>query len=409
MVKAKKIVLPVAVLASFVAIASLIISNPPEMQRAAPNLEAKLSVEVLDLEEANYTVKLQSYGTVRPRTESQLVAQVGGQIVEVNAQFRNGGFFEKGDLLARIDDRDYLAEVNIATAALISAKQTLAEEQARAAQALQDWQRLGNKADAPDLVLRKPQLKAAEAQVISAESSLEKARLNLERTRIIAPFAGRILTKQVDVGEVVSANSGLADIYAIDYVEIRLPIKNQDLKYIRLPERYRFASKPDEDPVQVVIQSSLIDGRSWEGQVVRTEGAIDGASRQLHVIAQIDDPYGLAAKGTQPLKIGEYVTAEIQGIRQESALVIPNRSIYQGSYVYLVYDGVLQRREIDIAWQNDHEAIVSSGLTVGDQLVLTPLGQVTSGVPVSIREHNASSGPEALVSKTMENEGNQTP
>lgn len=409
MVKNKKIILPVIVLASFAAIASLIVSNPPEVQRTGPKFDAKLSVEVLPLEKASYQVQLQSYGTVKPRTESQLVAQVSGQIVEVAPEFRNGGFFEKGDLLVSIDDRDYQAEVNIATAALISAKQTLAEEQARAAQALQDWQRLGNKADAPDLVLRKPQLRAAEAQVISAESSLEKAGLNLERTRIIAPFAGRILAKQVDVGEVVSSNSVLADIYAIDYVEIRLPIKNRDLKYIRLPERYRFSGELDEAPVQVVIQSSLIDGRSWRGQVVRTEGAIDGASRQLHVIAQIDDPYGLSAKGGQPLKIGEYVTAEIEGVTQEQALVIPNRSIYQGSYVYLVNDGVLQRREIAIAWQNDDEAIVSEGLSAGEQLVLTPLGQVTSGVPVTVRDSTKPSGPAAIVSKGMTGEGDQTP
>ena len=68
----------------------------------------------------------------------------------------------------------------------------------------------------------------------------------------------------------------------------------------------------------------------------------------------------------------------------QDALVVPNNTIYQGTYVYVVEDGVLRRRDIDIAWQNDTEAIVAAGIAPGDELVLTPLGQVTSGVRVTI-------------------------
>lgn len=402
-VNKQKIVVPLVVIAAFIAVAVLIVSNPPDAERARPSSKPQLTVEILELEEAPYRVRLQSYGTVRPRVESQLVAQVGGQIVDVSPQFRNGGFFEQGDLLVQVDDRDYRAEVSIATASLISARQVLAEERARAEQALQDWQRLGNTEQAPDLVLRKPQLQAAEAQVISAQSSLDKANLNLERTRIVAPFAGRILDKQVDVGQVVSMNTALAEIYATDYVEIRLPLKNRDLDYIRLPEDYRFQSQRDKEPLLVEIRSDLIGHQTWQGEIVRTEGAIDGSSRQLHVVAQIDDPYGLKASGRQPLKIGEYVTAEIQGEHVQGALVIPNRSIYQGSYVYLVEDDLLLRREIKIAWQNSDQAIVSGGLKPGDQLVLTPLGQVTSGVPVRV-SNRASEADEQKVVKAGEGE-----
>jgi hypothetical protein len=67
----------------------------------------------------------------------------------------------------------------------------------------------------------------------------------------------------------------------------------------------------------------------------------------------------------------------------QDVLVIPNSAIYQGSYVYVVENDVLQRRNIEITWQNDQDAIIKTGLGDGDILVTTALGQVTSGVRVS--------------------------
>ena len=129
-----------------------------------------------------------------------------------------------------------------------------------------------------------------------------------------------------------------------------------------------------------------IDGSYGEGggQIIRTEGAIDEVARQLHVVAQINDPFGMSTKVGRPLKIGEYVTAEIAGKTLPDVIVVPNNTIYQNSYVYVVEEGLLQRRVVDIAWQNGAESIVSSGLIAGDELVTTPLGQVTSGTRVRI-------------------------
>jgi RND family efflux transporter MFP subunit len=274
--------------------------------------------------------------------------------------------------------------VRIAGAILMDARQTLAEAEARTNQAREDWARLGNTGDAPDLVLRIPQLEAAKARIISAESGLQKAELDLERTNIVAPFAGRILRKFVDLGQVVSPNTQLAEIYATDYVEIRLPLRNRDLPFINLPESYRFADVSHASSGRVEIRSDLGGEDSWDAVLVRTEGAIDETARQLHVIAQIDDPFGRGNEDQAPLKIGQYVTARLAGNTVGGALVIPNNTIYQGTYVYTVEDGILRRRDIEIDWQNDVEAIIGAGLSPGDVLVTTPLGQVTSGIRVSV-------------------------
>jgi RND family efflux transporter MFP subunit len=244
--KNKKLI-PLAIFGGLLTVALIIKLNPPQQEQRQAFAGAQLIVETQLVTPRNYRIRLESYGTVQPRTQSMLVAQVNGQIVSVNPNVRDGGFFEEGDVLATIDSRDYEANVRIAAATLMDARQVLAEADARTTQAEEDWERLGNSGDAPDLVLRLPQLEAAKARVTSAESALQKAELNLERTRIVAPFAGRILRKLVDVGQVVSPNTQLAEIYATDYVEIRLPLRNRDLAFIDLPESYRYSDGSGDD------------------------------------------------------------------------------------------------------------------------------------------------------------------
>jgi RND family efflux transporter MFP subunit len=377
----RKILIPTAIVVVTIGVLWLIMKNPPESRRGRPAQTTQMSVEVQKLRPQFYEVMLDSFGTVKPRTESVLVAQVSGQINYVSSQFRDGGFFEKGDVLVKIDDRDYQAELKIAQSTLMSAKQTQLEENARSEQALVDWKRLGSGAKPGLLVLRKPQMESAKAKVLSGEAQLEKARLKLERTQIVAPYAGRILKKKVDLGQVISTNSQMADIYAVDYVEIRLPIKNSDLALIELPEEYR-NSDDEQKPLPVSFQSDLIGEQSWQGEVIRTEGAIDNNAQQLYIVAQIANPY--QSSTTSPIKIGQYVTAKIRGKALDRAMVVPNSAIYQGSYVYVVEEGVLIRKEIQTRWKNAQDALISSGLEFGEDLVLTPLGQVSSGTPVDV-------------------------
>ena len=382
----RKILLPVIIIIATVIVIMVIFKNPPTSKRGKPSKAPQMTVETTTLIPQSYQVMVQSFGTVTPRTQSVLFAQVSGQINYVSKQFRAGGFFEQGDILIQLDDRDHRAEVNIAQASLMSAKQNLQEEDARVKQAKADWQRLGNGKAPNALVLRQPQYETAKAQVLSAQAQLDKVKLSLERTSIVAPYAGRILKKNVDIGQVISNNTQLADIFAVDYVEIRLPIKNKDLPLMKLPEEYRHADNNNNSSLisNVVISSDLMGEQVWQGKIVRTESAIDEMSQQLYVVAQIIHPYDSEYNQGAQIKMGQYVTAQITGIEVDNALVIPSSAIYQGSYVYIVEDGLLMRKAIKLGWQNGTEAIVTHGLIADDELVLTSLGQVSSGTPVAI-------------------------
>ncbi|MGB1292240.1 MAG: efflux RND transporter periplasmic adaptor subunit [Pseudoalteromonas sp.] len=379
----QKVIIPAVIIIATVFLIMFIKGNPPKASRFSAPPKAKINVAVEQLKPIDYTVQIDSFGTVKPRTQSMLVAQVAGQITAINEQFRDGGFFSEGDVLLQLDDRDLKAEVKSAQANLLNAEQNLFEEQARGRQALTDWQRLGNESEPSVLVLRKPQLAAAQAQVLSAQAQVEKAELNLERTKIKAPYAGRVLSRTVDIGQVVSNNMQLATIFATDSVEIRLPLKNKDLPFINLPEQYTDGSTNARGSA-VNFTSNLIGEQKWQGQLIRTEGAIDESAQQLYVVAKINDPYKSTSNNQYPVKIGQYVKAKIDGKVAEQVLVIPNSAIYQGTYVYVVENGVLQRKDIALAWQNAQQGIVSKGLKAGNQLVLTPLGQVSSGTPVQI-------------------------
>ncbi len=372
-----------------------VVSPKPDIRPMAP--PPKLIVETQAVQAQDFTIFIKSYGRVAARTKTSLSAQVSGKVVSINPGFNSGAFFKKGDVLLTIEQGDFQADVDIARASVMQARQQLDTEQAESIQAEKNWRISGNKGAPSDLVLRKPQLKAAEATLLAAEAQLKKAMLNLERTVITAPFDGRVLDRQVSLGQIVSANTVVADIFATDIAEVRLPVQNTDLPFLDFPEQ-----RIDQEPVlselpPVVLTSGINAKDQWLGHVVRTEGRIDDDSRQLHVVAEVVQPFSVAEpaidKGdraknisaSSAMEIGQYVTATITGKTLKNALVIPASAISQGRFVYLVENNVLQRKVVTIAWQAADYALISDGLHSGDQLVLTPLGQVTSGTAVEVR------------------------
>ncbi len=381
-----KVLLPLIVLAICAAAAIKINENPSQARKAPQTKQALLNVDAIPLTRSAYTVKLKAYGEVRPRTEGTLVSQISGTLTNVSPRFQNGGFFEAGEPLAQIDDRDYLAAVTMATSDLIQARFELEEEGARGKQAEANWNRIGKGKQGSELVLRKPQLAASTAKVASASASLDKAKLDLQRTKITAPYAGRIVDKKVDVGQFVSSNTELADIYAIDYVEVRLPLSPRQVEYLTIPEQYRGEDNtPLPGPNVEMIARQGRRQYLWNGFISRAESTLDSNNRQLYVVAQLNDPYRQREDGAPPLKIGQFIEATISANTLKDVFVIPRAALYQGKTVVLVEEGLLVRRDVQVVWTDDKHAVVNHNLNAGEWLVTTPLGNPVSGTRVAIR------------------------
>jgi RND family efflux transporter MFP subunit len=382
--KPAKVIIPLVIFVSCWGIYRYLISGEEEAGRGRRPVDP-VEVDGSRLRRGDYGVVIRSQGTVRPRTEGTLIPEVSGRIVAVSDNFRDGGFFEQGDVLVTIDPVDYKTAVVVAEASLAQARVLLAEEGARADQAARDWGKLGS-GDAPsELVLRRPQLAQALAGVASEEARLEEARRDLERTRITAPYAGRVLAQNVDFGQYVTPGTVLARIYAVDYAEIRLPLSDRQIAHLDLPELYRGDTSYASHGPGVVIKV-IFGAREfrWDGRIVRAEGAIDTQSRQLFVVAKVDDPYGRSQSERPPLKVGQFVEAEIEGRVLKDVFVIPRMALRENQYVLIIdKENKLDRRLVEVLWSDGDELVVRDNLTVGEILCVSAIQFAIQGMAVA--------------------------
>jgi len=365
-----RVLLPLVVLVICFFIARNIISGKKKvkLQAAPPTISV---VEAEALKKTDFRVVLTSHGTVRARTESAVVPEVSGKVVEISANLRDGGFFEEGELLIRLDPRNYAIEVALKEAELAKASQLLIEEEARAALAMRNWKRLrADKAPSP-LAVRRPQLMSARAELKAAQAKLDRAELDHERTRIVAPYSGRVLEKNLDLGEYVTAGSSVARIYAVDFAEIRLPLSSRELAFVDIKDLYRAQSGEGNAhfPLADIIASHRGKDYKWKARIVRSEGAIEEKSRQLFVVAEVADPYGKKSAST----------ARIQGHLLKNVFVVPRRALRVGTELFIIKDGLLERRKINIVWKDGENVIIDDGVKEGEMVVTTPAVYMKAG------------------------------
>ncbi len=368
---ATQIILAILIVVGMAKLAGLLFAEPPKASQGAKKKAAPLAVETLSLVPQDFRVAVQSFGTVQAGTRSTLFPQVSGQVVTMAPQFRAGLAFKRGDVLLTLDSSDYELALQQAKTAVVQAQASLAEEQARSEQAQRDWRSQSRSGPISDFALRKPQLALAQSQLESAQASLRQAELNFARTQVRAPYDGRVLSTALDIGELAGPSQPIGEIYATDTLEVRLPINVQDLAFIELP-----GTQAGADGARVKFKADAGILQVWHGRLMRTEPEVDARTQQLYVIARIED--------SDALRLGQYLSAEVSGRVLQQALVVPNSVIYQAAYVYVVDQDRLHKREIRVRWRNDQYSVIEAGLNPGDQVVTTLLGQVSSGLAVTV-------------------------
>ena len=232
-----KFILPLLlIIVSVVLVIALVVFQKSQSAERKPDVSKAVLVDTIEAEIVSLNFTVNSQGTVRPRTETTVVAEVSGKIVSVAPEFVAGGFFHQGEMLLQIDPSDYQTGLKRAEAALASRKAKLADETARSEQALKDWVNMGKSGQPSDLGLRKPQLADAQANVSAAEADVQKARRDLERTRITVPYDGLVRQKAVDIGQYVTPGTRLGVTFAVDTAEVsnaaisREATANEELK-----------------------------------------------------------------------------------------------------------------------------------------------------------------------------------
>ena len=391
-----RIVLPIVLLVvGIIGYGKLSIKQPEE---APPRPEAKaIEARVHELKRQAYQVFVPSQGHIRAHSLVAFTAQVSGRVQTIHPGFEEGAFFKKDDVLLEINPIDFQVALISSQAQMAGAQLNLDKEEALAEQARLDWKDLGYKDEPSALVRRQPQLRAARQTLALAQAQEASALRNLERTKVTAPFDGRVLTRTVGVGQTIGAATPLGGIFATDYSEVRLPVSTLRLGDLTLPE------DTDDPPLSVTLQDGLDEDSTttWDARILRAEGALDASTLELFAIARIEDPYGLKSEKV-PLRVGQPVTAAIPGRMLEDVFVIPREAVSRLSRIRVVNPETMKLGTAYIHplhSDDDHIVFKSSSLEDGTLLVLTRLVYAPDGGDIVVVDNV----PEEATEKDREN------
>lgn len=410
---------------------SLISSREPPARK--PPEELSRSVRVITIENTDFTPRVRGYGVVSPARTWNAVAQVAGRVAHVSPDFKRGTIMKKGTEIVRIAPDDYEIAIQQAQANIRSAEARLAElkaqeENARQSLAIEKRSLALNKEDLErkktllergsvaqavvdqeernllaqqarvqelenTLRLIPSQRNAQQQQIAVNQAQLKTAKLNLARTSITLPFDARIAEVSVEETQFVGVGTSLGSADGIDAAEVDVQIP---LSQFRSFANVVVGDRPVETPpivtseafraaierlgLEATILLRLDDLElKWEGEVARISDTIDPNTRTVGAIVRVDKPYERAVPGRRPpLVKGMFVEAELTGKPIKDQIVIP-RSALHGEQVYVAdSDNRLQMRDVQTRFLQEDKAVIASGLSPGDRLVIS---DVTPAIP----------------------------
>jgi len=371
----RKFIVPTLVVVASIFGAVTLMATSPQLKPAAVEPVAA-AVRVVEVNPEPIQLKVHSQGTVVPNTESELIPEVSGRVVWKSPSLVNGGYFEEGEVLLRLEDNDYRSSLE-------RAKASLTRAQAEFEHARYEYQRLKSLEERQltsrsQLENQQRAYRVAEATLQDARASFAQASRDLARTEVKAPFSGLVRREAVDIGQFVSRGGAVATIYAADTAEVRLPVADRQLAFLNLPVGHRGELPPDLQP-DVTLEAEYA-GRNlvWRGKIVRTEAQIDTASRMVNVIARVNND-----AQDVPLSVGLFVKAAIDGLLVDDVVVLPRNALRNGNRVLVVADDdKLYFRDIEPLRLYHDEVLVKSGLQAGERVCISPLQTPVDGMSV---------------------------
>ncbi len=378
--KILKTITPVLVLALGIGVVQALVATKPSPEKKEET-QRLISIYVDEVRSDMVTISVKTQGEVTPKTEIDLIPQVSGQIVAVSEAFAEGGEFSPGMMLIKIDDADYRLAVVRAEARIAEAQTGLQRELATATIKEEQWADRRSKGEPTPYALNKPQVAEARAKIRSAEADLEAARLNLARTEIKVPFHGRVREKNIGIGQFVSAGTILGRVFSVDIVEVRLPLTDTQLVELNLPMGY--TAYGNEAPL-VNFKATIGDrDHYWQGRIMRVNAAVDEQTRLIYATAEVVDPYGSAVTSGMPMAVGLFVSAEIEGVKSQSAYVLPRLALRNDNNVYVINDdGKLEIRTVEVLSTSEDRVLVTKGVVRGERVVTSTLAAPVEGMEV---------------------------
>ncbi len=331
------------------------------------------------------SIPIFSQGSIKAKTNIKLIAEVSGRVTHMAKIKHNGGFFKKGELLLSLDDTDYQLRMTKAKAQVAAAKQQLIRVETEAGQAKYDLKQIGrDPSKSSSYALREPQLAEAKANLQAAQADFKIAKLQVQRTQIKAPFDGRVISKQIDIGQYVSTGTLLADIYSTESVVVRLPLRMNQAELLGLKLRN---DQMQIHAIKINLSSTSISSETywWPAILSHVEGEVDIRNRLIYLVAEINSPYAPNPQflNRPPLTPGMFVKAELHGLEKNS-IQLPRSVLRSGGHVWVVDENnQLQIKTIEILAKDKKNIYVKTGLNHGDKVVTSSIDYPLNGMQVS--------------------------
>ena len=379
-----KITLPVAVIGGAVMAARLLMDTAPTAERTERVRQARL-VEVVRAEAVSDNIRIRGEGSVVPAMDIRLTPQVSGEIVEISDELIPGGRFQRGEMMLRIDSRDYQYVVRQRESEVTRAKALLTLEEGNQDVAKREFEEFEQEISEEDkvLVFRQPQLETAKGELAAARAMLEEAELGLERTVLRAPFDALITTESVDMGSRLTLQTEIARLVGTERYWVEMKVKHDDLKWITLP------SETQEGSRVVLRHDKVWKDKVREGRVLRLLPELDGRIRSARLLVAVEDPFSLRPENVNKprLLIGQYILAEVIGRHVDGVIRIASEHLRDGNFLWVMNaSDQLEIRELEILHKGLNSVLVSGGVEEGERIVTTDMATVVGGMPLRISD-----------------------
>jgi len=333
-------------------------------------------------------------GRIMATQRVNLIARVSAFIDEV--LFKDGAEVKKGDLLYRLEQGPFRADVQAKDASVSQFKAQLQNAQVTLQRAQSLLKTPAGQQSAVDLALANEQ--ALQAQVLGAEAQLQQAKINLDYTEIRAPIDGKIGRTAVTPGNYVSPGTGtLVTIVSQDPMFVVFPVPTRTA----IDLQSKSAEKRADD---LLIRIRLPDGKIYDhvGALDFVDNTVGGNTDTMILRGIIANPRLTRFRGgIRALVDGELVTVILEDTEKTEAIAIPRAAVLsdqEGDYVYVVgADNKAMQRRIKLGQSTPPYAAVLSGLTEGENVIVDGIqrvrpGQVVAPGPASAQLPTAAPG-----------------
>ncbi len=345
-------------------------ANAKQGKKGNKSGESETPVVAIRARKGNIGVYINALGTVTPINTVTVRSRVDGELTQV--LYKEGDLVNKGDLLMEIDPRPFHAQLTQYEGQLLRDQATLANAKLD----LGRYEQLLKQNAIPEqqVATQRAAVTQAEGVVQSDQGLIEAVKLNISYSKITAPLTGRVGLRLVDRGNIVHAGdaNGLVVITQINPISVLFTLAEDQLPQVLGKLRAGRTLTAD-------AYDREMKNRIAQGQLTTVDNQIDQSTGTVRIRATFDNK-------SSALFPNQFVNVRLLVEEKRGVVLIPSAAIQRtstNSYVYVVNpDSTVTMRNITIGTMEGEEAEITSGLSAGDEIVLTGADRLQDGAHV---------------------------